>query len=58
MLERTFEEVQDLPGDAQAGKAQEVEYNFEGFTIDFSRKVMLTPAVTSVDKQARAQARY
>ena len=58
MLERTFEEGQDLSSDDQVDNDQEVEYHFEGFIIEFSRKIMLTSAVTSVDQQARAQAHH
>lgn len=51
MLETSFE-GQDLPKDDQAGD-EDVEYTFEGFNIDFSRKIMLTPAAKIVDKQAK-----
>jgi len=50
-LVRAFEE--DQPEDGTAGAtASDAEYVFEGYTIDFSTKVMLTPAVTAAPATA------
>jgi len=58
MLATSFEEGHDLPKDDQADNGQDVEYTFEGFNIDFSKKVLLTPAAKIVDKQARLQVQH
>ena len=44
MLARQMGDDQTTPDDSASADKPEPEYTFEGFTIDFSEKVMLTPA--------------
>jgi hypothetical protein len=43
MLERSFAEEQAPPDEGGSSDNQEPEYTFEGFTVEFSEKIMLTP---------------
>ena len=43
MLERAFAEESDSSEGASPGANGEPEYTFEGFTVEFSQKIMLTP---------------
>jgi hypothetical protein len=45
MLERSFAEEQDSSEEGAASDNQEPEYTFEGFTVEFSEKIVLTPPV-------------
>lgn len=44
MLGRTFSEEDETAEDNGASSPAEVEYVFAGFNIEFSEKVVLTPA--------------
>lgn len=44
MLGRSLSEEKDLSEEAESSENEEAEYRFEGFTIEFSEKIMLTPA--------------
>lgn len=43
MLERPFSEKQEPSEAGGTSDNQEPEYTFEGFTIEFSQKIVLTP---------------
>jgi hypothetical protein len=53
MLERTFSEEQD--SSEETNKKDEPEYVFEGFEIEFSEKVMLTPLGPQAKERSKAQ---
>ena len=55
MLERSFEEEQNPLENGRVGDRQEPEYVFEGFTVEFSEKIMLTPLDVSGSLQDRGQ---
>jgi hypothetical protein len=43
MLAKPFTEDQDPLAEDAASNTQEPEYTFEGFTVEFSEKIVLTP---------------
>jgi hypothetical protein len=54
MLARAFAEEQTPPKEDRSSENREPEYTFEGFTIEFSKKIMLTaPAAASRTVQAQ-----
>lgn len=55
MLERPFTEEQDSSQEGGSSDNQEPEYIFEGFTVEFSEKIMLTPMATSRSLLAKGQ---
>ena len=55
MLERSFADEQDPPEKGGSVDSQEPEYTFEGYTIEFSEKIMLTPA--AADRSAQEKGR-
>lgn len=55
MLERPFAEEQDPPEEGGSSDNREPEYTFEGFTVEFSEKIMLTPMAVSQKTQERGQ---
>jgi len=55
MLERPFVEEQDPSEESGASDPQEPEYNFAGFTVEFSEKIMLTPLGTGRSVLAKGQ---
>lgn len=55
MLDRTFAEEQDSSEDSTASDKGEPEYAFEGFTVEFSEKIMLTSLATSRSALAKVQ---
>jgi hypothetical protein len=55
MLERPFVEEQDLLEVGGSSDNREPEYTFEGFTVEFSEKIMLTPMATSRSLLAKGQ---
>src|SRR5437588_7069198 len=55
MLERPFAEEQDLLEEGGSSDNREPEYTFEGFTVEFSEKIMLTPMATSRSLLAKGQ---
>jgi hypothetical protein len=50
------DEAEDTTQNAETTEpeAQEVEYVFEGFKVDFSEKIALTPPATTTKGQASA----
>lgn len=50
MWGRTFSEDDDDDAGDETSAADDVEYTFEGFNIEFSEKVALMPAAAAVSK--------
>jgi hypothetical protein len=55
MLERSFAQAQDPIDESSSGDRQEPEYIFEGFTVEFSEKIMLTPLTIGQNSQHKGQ---
>jgi hypothetical protein len=55
MLERSLMEEQDPMKNSSAGDNQEPEYFFEGFIVEFSEKIMLTPLEVNRSPQDKGQ---
>ncbi len=53
MLERTFSEEEESAEENGSGTKQESEYTFEGFNVEFSEKIMLTPVGATQSAQTR-----
>jgi hypothetical protein len=49
---RFMEEDEETTQDGEISEPQEAEYVFEGFKVDFSEKIALTPPETTVKAQA------
>ncbi len=43
-LERPFSDDEEASADVDAESGAEADYSFEGFEVDFSEKIALTPA--------------
>ena len=56
MLERQFEDEQDPSEENASTEKQEPEYAFEGYTVEFSEKIMLTLPTAVRDAQEKGQA--
>ena len=48
------EEIKEAEG-GETDDLQETEYTFEGFTVEFSEKIMLTPVAASDNAQVKGQ---
>jgi hypothetical protein len=55
MLEKPFTEEQGPSEVSGSSENQEPEYTFEGFTVEFSEKVMLTSSVPGRSALAKGQ---
>jgi hypothetical protein len=55
MLKRSFTQEQDLITEGSSEGRQEPEYIFEGFTVEFSEKIMLTPLMLGQNSQNKGQ---
>lgn len=53
MFGRTFSEEEDNEEGNGTGSPAEVEYTFEGFNIEFSEKVVLTPPGNAQSEPAK-----
>jgi hypothetical protein len=47
MWARSFEEQEESSEEEDSSASQEPEYVFEGFTVEYSERVMLTPIAAS-----------
>jgi hypothetical protein len=53
MLGRTFSEEEESSEENESSARQESEYTFEGFNVEFSEKIMLTPVGATQSAQAK-----
>lgn len=53
MLGRTFSEEEESPEENGSSAGQKSEYTFEGFNVEFSEKIMLTPVGATESVPAR-----
>jgi hypothetical protein len=55
MLKRSFTQEQGSITEGSSEDRQEPEYIFEGFTVEFSEKIMLTPLTLGQNSQNKGQ---
>ncbi len=54
MQARAFTDEREPPEDGGSGESQGPEYSFEGFTVEFSEKIMLTsPAAENAPRKGK-----
>ena len=53
MLGRTFSEEEESSEENESSARQDSEYTFEGFNIEFSEKITLTPVGATQSAPAR-----